>query len=836
MSGLSSPTGGGGSQSVAALLSSMKKEQTYDYLRAGAIPDLAKCLAAQSKKDSEPSVESIQFSDEVIKINRKQKKQSRVLLLTNRAVYNFEKGSYKSPKRRINIKDLCGCILSRCSDELVLQVEDSYDYRYEIHRRSDFLEMLSRAYDRVMAHAPALADRQLMVTFSEEAELKDMVITKDSLKNSQRVTAASLGPQQTTATTEEENSQNSASGKDWSGSTNGAERAASNSLSTSCCGPPSQTGVGGAGDDVPAGGVSGKHHPSGSLGAIPSPSNAAASSSAAAGTEHDPSSPAAAPSPHSRRMSASEGNGTLRTPKAAKPRLSFVTHGTALLGSQQQLAAKGGTNSQQQPGSHLTSGQFVPTATATAAGTLAPPTNYRAHKHNSVIVTRTSANGSYPNLLGGSTSSASASAAAASGGSASPVALPAPRITSVETSDAGHAFRDPSSRLEGWLTKKKGSGKKWDRKYFVLTNSQLQYYAPRIKGNLPIKSPVLVERPASEEIALGTMENQKSTTPLVMLRVLTAVGVAGKSHKDSLTLAFATEFDAARWTDAFHHRNIPAPDVGGVDQYVHCEGWVLKKESDSKWVRRYVVLTGDRVWFMELGLKGSIDFNQGVSAHNNNEIKPTEEVQGATFAGRAALTRFAYRWVVSDSVRIFHLAADSEEDMTHWIESIDCINREHGKAGGSLAAAAAGEEAAALAADSSSSAGALVLPDEFISAVEQPAPSGQVTFVFTDVQSSTNLWEKVPDAMDRALEQHDRLLRELLKKYSGYEVKTEGGQGDNRAGTLSEERRGHQLSLPCSCLLLFSLALLCSVLLSCLSSRRLHGDILHCAGRDPMVS
>jgi hypothetical protein len=30
--------------------------------------------------------------------------------------------------------------------------------------------------------------------------------------------------------------------------------------------------------------------------------------------------------------------------------------------------------------------------------------------------------------------------------------------------------------------------------------------------------------------------------------------------------------------------------------------------------------------------------------------------------------------------------------------------------------------------------------------------------VFTDVQSSTNLWEAVPDAMNAALEAHNRIM------------------------------------------------------------------------------
>lgn len=124
------------------------------------------------------------FADDVVKINRKQKRQDRVLVLTNKALYNFAPGSYKSAKRRILMRELRGVILSRCSDELVFQVSDSYDYRYEIRRRSEVLEMLSKAYEREMDELHG-SPQSLMVTFSEEKELKDMVITKDLFKTFQ---------------------------------------------------------------------------------------------------------------------------------------------------------------------------------------------------------------------------------------------------------------------------------------------------------------------------------------------------------------------------------------------------------------------------------------------------------------------------------------------------------------------------------------------------------------------------------------------------------------------------------------------------------------------------
>ena len=53
-------------------------------------------------------------------------------------------------------------------------------------------------------------------------------------------------------------------------------------------------------------------------------------------------------------------------------------------------------------------------------------------------------------------------------------------------------------------------------------------------------------------------------------------------------------------------------------------------------------------------------------------------------------------------------------------------------------------------------------------------PSGTVTFLFTDVESSTRLWEERPEAMKAALARHDRLLREVVEGHGGSVVKTTG--------------------------------------------------------------
>src|SRR5580658_3119563 len=54
------------------------------------------------------------------------------------------------------------------------------------------------------------------------------------------------------------------------------------------------------------------------------------------------------------------------------------------------------------------------------------------------------------------------------------------------------------------------------------------------------------------------------------------------------------------------------------------------------------------------------------------------------------------------------------------------------------------------------------------------APSGTVTFLFTDIEGSTGLWESAPEAMQVALKRHDELLRSTIESAGGYVFKTVG--------------------------------------------------------------
>ncbi len=60
----------------------------------------------------------------------------------------------------------------------------------------------------------------------------------------------------------------------------------------------------------------------------------------------------------------------------------------------------------------------------------------------------------------------------------------------------------------------------------------------------------------------------------------------------------------------------------------------------------------------------------------------------------------------------------------------------------------------------------------------QQLPMGTVTFLLTDVEGSTRLWEHHPDAMKPVLARHDTVIASTVEKHSGAVVKSRG-EGDS---------------------------------------------------------
>ena len=75
-------------------------------------------------------------------------------------------------------------------------------------------------------------------------------------------------------------------------------------------------------------------------------------------------------------------------------------------------------------------------------------------------------------------------------------------------------------------------------------------------------------------------------------------------------------------------------------------------------------------------------------------------------------------------------------------------------------------------------------------------PTGTVTFLFTDIEGSTERWDKFPNAMRAALARHDALLRTSVESHAGQVFKTVGDAicaafptaPDALAGALAAQR------------------------------------------------
>lgn len=126
-------------------------------------------------------LEEIIFSDMAVKINRKDKPQERVIVVTSSALYNMNKG--RKIKRRIELQKIEGITVSSTTDEFVIHVPSEYDYRLNAARKSDCIESIVSA--RALLTSP-----RIPVSIVSIPHLKDVTITRiDSpLKRAQSTT------------------------------------------------------------------------------------------------------------------------------------------------------------------------------------------------------------------------------------------------------------------------------------------------------------------------------------------------------------------------------------------------------------------------------------------------------------------------------------------------------------------------------------------------------------------------------------------------------------------------------------------------------------------------
>ena len=111
-----------------------------DYLGLGPNKILEKMLSKYNKEDA-TTKEQVRFSDYMVKINRRDKPQERIILITTKAMYNMLPSDLSKCKRRIPLALIDSVTVSEVSDEFVVHVPGEYDYRMMSLRKDEVVNV-----------------------------------------------------------------------------------------------------------------------------------------------------------------------------------------------------------------------------------------------------------------------------------------------------------------------------------------------------------------------------------------------------------------------------------------------------------------------------------------------------------------------------------------------------------------------------------------------------------------------------------------------------------------------------------------------------------------------
>eukprot|EP00301_Raphidiophrys_heterophryoidea_P000800 c10399_g2_i1.p1 GENE.c10399_g2_i1~~c10399_g2_i1.p1 ORF type:complete len:248 (-),score=66.26 c10399_g2_i1:30-707(-) len=138
--------------------SSLYKVFTFDYLGVASNKVVMERISKNGDK-------KVNFADYAIKVNRRNKMQKRVLLITDQAIYNMDPVNYKV-KRRIPIAELGSLSLSSLPDNFFcMHVPSEYDYLMVSGRKTEIVTVLRMNFQNITS-------KELPVHFSDGFEYK----------------------------------------------------------------------------------------------------------------------------------------------------------------------------------------------------------------------------------------------------------------------------------------------------------------------------------------------------------------------------------------------------------------------------------------------------------------------------------------------------------------------------------------------------------------------------------------------------------------------------------------------------------------------------------------
>lgn len=104
------------------------------------------------------------------------------MLVSNKAVYNCKSTNLSKCKRRIALTAIEGITQSTVSDEFVLHVPSEYDYRFMGPRKSEAIEWIQTARER-------LTGKSIPVNQSSQVVLKSVTLTRVEAEKRKSVSA-----------------------------------------------------------------------------------------------------------------------------------------------------------------------------------------------------------------------------------------------------------------------------------------------------------------------------------------------------------------------------------------------------------------------------------------------------------------------------------------------------------------------------------------------------------------------------------------------------------------------------------------------------------------------
>lgn len=129
--------------------------------------------------NSFPQEEKVLFSSRVIKFNKRNKEQERVLLITDKAIYNLMPNDFGKCRRRIEMTKLDSITISTTSNEFAFHIRDEYDYRFKGDQKNEIVNVLKE----VFSHVNSQSGEKLRVRSTDQYSLLPLVIQKGALSD-----------------------------------------------------------------------------------------------------------------------------------------------------------------------------------------------------------------------------------------------------------------------------------------------------------------------------------------------------------------------------------------------------------------------------------------------------------------------------------------------------------------------------------------------------------------------------------------------------------------------------------------------------------------------------